>query len=152
MLFPPWNAFHVSIVVIVLQYHLIPILIVLPVWMIAFIMANVGTLHAKTVLKRKKVFLVCIAGLTTNSNTLINGSTTGVTKSMKTATKHAKSKQHMSSMKYWKKLLIQEQQTLSPTDASSDNEVMNEPSLFEPSENNNIPKPFLPGQTLNSLN
>ena len=51
---PLWNAFHVLIVVIVLQYHLIPILIVLLLWMIAFIMANVGTLHAKTVLKRKK--------------------------------------------------------------------------------------------------
>ena len=54
MLSPQWNAFHVPIVGIVLQYHLIPILIVLLVWMIAFIMDNVGTLHAKNVLKRKK--------------------------------------------------------------------------------------------------
>ena len=51
---------------------------------------------------------------------------------MKTATKHAKSKQHMSSMKYWEKILIQEQQTPYPTDESFDNEMMNEPSLFEP--------------------
>ena len=91
MLSPQWNAFHVPIVVIVLQYLLIPILIVLLVWMIAFIMDNVETLHAVSVLK-KKVFLVCIACLANNSNTSINGSTTGVTKSMKTATKHAKPK------------------------------------------------------------
>ena len=72
---------------------------------------------------------------------------------MKTATKHAKSKQHINSMKFWKKqLLMQEQQILYPTDASFDNEVMNEPSSFEPSENNNIPKTFLPGHTLKSLN
>ena len=103
--------------------------------------------------KKKKVFLVCIACLANNSNTSINGSSTGMTKSMKTATKHAKSKQHISSMKYWKKqLLMQEQQILYPTDASFDNEVMNEPSSFEPSENNNIPKTFLPGHTLDSLN
>ena len=72
---------------------------------------------------------------------------------MKTATKHAKSKQHVNSMKFWKKqLLMQKQQILYPTDASFDNEVMNEPSSFEPSENNNIPKTFLPGHTLKSLN
>ena len=47
---------------------------------------------------------------------------------------------------------MQEQQILYPTDASFDNEVMNEPSSFEPSENNNIPKTFLPGHTLKSLN
>ena len=42
---------------------------------------------------------------------------------MKTATKHAKSKQHINSMKFWKKqLLMQEQQILYPTDASFDNE------------------------------
>ena len=147
MLSTQWNAFHVPIVVIVLQYLLIQILIVLLEWMIAFIMDNVETLHANTVL-RKKVFLVCIACLANNSSTSINGSTTGVTKSMKTATKHAKSKQHISCMKYWKKqLLMQEQQILYPTDASFDNEVMNEPSSFEPSENHNIPQTFLPGHT-----
>ena len=108
---------------------------------------------ACSVCSKKKVFLVCIACLANNSNTSINGSTTGVTKSMKTATKHAKSKQHINSMKFWKKqLLMQEQQILYPTDASFDNEVMNEPSSFEPSENNNIPKTFLPGHTLKSLN
>ena len=53
--------------------------------------------------KKKKVFLVCIACQATNNNGSVNGSTTGVTKSIKTATKHAKSQQHMSSMKYWKK-------------------------------------------------
>ena len=51
---PLWNAFHVLIVVIMLQYHLILILIVLLVWMIVSIMANAGTLHAKIVLKRKR--------------------------------------------------------------------------------------------------
>ena len=50
MLSPQWNAFHVPIVEIVLQYLLIPILIVLLLWMIAFIMDNVETLRAKTVL------------------------------------------------------------------------------------------------------
>ena len=108
---------------------------------------------ACSVCSKKNVFLVCIACLANNSNTSINGSTTGVTKSMKTATKHAKSKQHINSMKFWKKqLLMQEQQILYPTDASFDNEVMNEPLSFEPSENNNIPKTFLPGHTLKSLN
>ena len=52
--------------------------------------------------KKKKVFLVCIACQATNNNRSVNGSTTSVTKSIKTATKHAKSQQHMSSMKYWK--------------------------------------------------
>ena len=54
---------------------------------------------ACSVCSKKKVFLICIACLANNSNTSINGSTTGVTKSMKTATKHAKSKQHINSMK-----------------------------------------------------
>ena len=56
--------------------------------------------------KKKKVFLVCIACHATNNSRSVNGSTTGVTKSIKTATKHAKSQQHMSSMKYWKKIII----------------------------------------------
>ena len=57
MLSPLWNAFHVLIVAIVLQYHLILILIVLLVWMIDSIMAKAGTLHAKIVVKRKRYSL-----------------------------------------------------------------------------------------------
>ena len=62
--------------------------------------------------KKKKVFLICIACQATNNrsvkcqatnnNRSVNGSTTGVTKRIKTATKHTKSQQHMSSMMYWK--------------------------------------------------
>ena len=76
MLFPVWNPFHVLIVAIVLQYHLILIHILLLAWRIVSIMANAGTLHAKIVLKRKKVFLVCIVCQATNYNRSINGSTT----------------------------------------------------------------------------
>ena len=57
----------------------------------------------QTCSKKKKVFLVCIACLATNNNTSVNGSTHGVQKSTKTATKHATSQQHMNSMKYWGK-------------------------------------------------
>ena len=60
--------------------------------------------------KKKKVFLICIACHAINNNQSVDGSTTGVTKSIKTATKHAKSQQHMSSMKYRKRLsLLQEE-------------------------------------------
>ena len=63
MLSPQWNAFHVPIVVIVLQYLLIQILIVLLEWMIAFIMDNVETLHAKTVLRKKSIpRMYCLFG------------------------------------------------------------------------------------------
>ena len=51
---PLWNPFHVLIVAIMLQYHLILIHILLLAWMIVFIMANAGTMHAKIVLKRKR--------------------------------------------------------------------------------------------------
>ena len=54
MLFPLWNPFHVLIVAIVLQYHFILIHILLLAWMIVYIMANAGTLHAKIVQKRKR--------------------------------------------------------------------------------------------------
>ena len=57
MLFPLWNPFHVLIVAIALQYHLILIHTLLLAWMIVFIIANAGTLHAKIVLKRKRYFL-----------------------------------------------------------------------------------------------
>ena len=40
--------------------------------------------------KKKKVFLVCITCLATNNNRSVNGSTNGVQKIIKTATKHAK--------------------------------------------------------------
>ena len=59
----------------------------------------------QTCSKKKKVFLVCIACLATNNNRSVNGSTHGVHKSTKTATKHAKTQQHMNSMKYWKKII-----------------------------------------------
>ena len=56
--------------------------------------------------KKEKVFLDCIACHATNNCRFVNGSTTGVTKSIKTTTKHAKSQQHMNSMKNWKKIII----------------------------------------------
>ena len=104
--------------------------------------------------KKKKVFLVCITCQATNNNRSVNGSTTGVTKRIKTATKHAKSQQHMSSMKYWKiKLLIQEeQQQSSVKDLSFVNNEMIEPCFLKQSENNSIPNTKLPGQNLTSLN
>ena len=49
--------------------------------------------------KKKKVFLICSACLATNNSISVNGSMTGVTKSIKTTTKHTKSQQHISSMK-----------------------------------------------------
>ena len=55
-------------------------------------------------------------------------------------------------MKYWKKLLIQEQQQPSVRDLSFDNDEMVKPSYLEQSENNSIPKTELPGRNLNSLN
>ena len=57
MLSPIWNPFHVLIVAIVLQYLLILIHTSLLAWMIVFIMANAGTLHAKIVLTRKRYSL-----------------------------------------------------------------------------------------------
>ena len=97
--------------------------------------------------KKKKVFLVCIACQATNNNRSLNGSTTCVTKRIKSATKYAKSQQHMSSMKYWKKLLIQEEQQQSPIrDSSFDNHEMIKPSFLKRSENKSIPKTKLPGR------
>ena len=49
---------------------------------------------------KKKVFLVCIACQSITDRS-VNGSMTGVIKSIKTATKHAELQQHMRSMKYW---------------------------------------------------
>ena len=57
MLFPLWNPFHVLIVAIMLQYHLILIHTVLMAWMIVSIMANAGTLDDITVLQRKRYSL-----------------------------------------------------------------------------------------------
>ena len=54
MLFPLQNPFHVKIVAIVLKYHLILINTLFLAWMIVFIMANAGTLHAKIVQKRRR--------------------------------------------------------------------------------------------------
>ena len=54
---------------------------------------------------KKKVFLICIACQATTNNRSVNGSMTGVTKIIKTATKHAKSQQHMRSMNYWNKII-----------------------------------------------
>ena len=151
MLFPLCNPFHVLIVAIVLQYHLILIHTLLLALMIVFIMANAGTLHARIVLKKGIPHLYCMSGHKYNRS--LNGSTTGVTKSIKTATKHTKSQQHMSSMKYWKKLFIQEEQRQSSIrDSSFDNDKMIEPSFLEQSENNSIPETKLPGQNLTSLN
>ena len=57
----------------------------------------------QTCSKKKKVFLVCIACLATNNNRSVHCSTHSVYKSTKAATKHAKTQQHMNSMKYWEK-------------------------------------------------
>ena len=87
------------------------------------------------------------------SDRSVNGSVTGVTKSIKTATKHAKFQQHMKSMKYWKKKsLIHEQQQSSIRHLPSDNIDMGLPSSVQESINNTHPKPELPGYMLNSLN
>ena len=59
----------------------------------------------QTCSKKKKVFLVCIACLATNNNRSVHGSTHSVNKSTKAATKHAKTQQHMNSMKYWGKII-----------------------------------------------
>ena len=57
---PLWNLFHVLIVAMMLQYHLILIHTVWMAWMIVSIMTNAGTLHAKTGLKRKRYFLAVL--------------------------------------------------------------------------------------------
>ena len=54
MLSPLRNPIHVLIDAIMLQYHIILIHMSLLAWMIVFILANAGTLHAKIVLKRKR--------------------------------------------------------------------------------------------------
>ena len=92
--------------------------------------------------KKKKVFLVCIACHATNNSRSVNGSTTGVTKSIKTATKHAKSQQHMSSMKYWKNILLiqEEQQQSSVRDLSCDNDKMIKPSFSNKAKTIAFPK------------
>ena len=79
------------------------------------------------------------------SDRSVNGSMTRVTKSIKTATKHAKSQQHMKSLKYWeKKSLIHEQQQSSIRHSPSDSIEMVLPSSVEDSANNTHPKPELP--------
>ena len=101
---------------------------------------------------KKKVFLVCITCQSMTDRS-VNGSMTGVTKIIKTATKHAKSQQHMKSMKYWKKKsLIHEQQQSSIRDSPFDNIDMDPPSSVKDSTNHSNPKPELPGHMLNSLN
>ena len=106
----------------------------------------------QTCSKKKKVFLVCIACLATNNNRSVNGSTHG--ESTKTATKHAKSQQHMNSMKYWKFFLLNqvEQQKSSINDYSCDNDEMIQSSVSVQSDNNSITETKLPGQNLTSLN
>ena len=86
---------------------------------------------------KKKVFLVRIACQSTTDNRSVNGS---MKKSIKTTTKHAKSQQHMRSMKYWKKqLLIQEQQQPSIIDSPFDNDEMDQPSFVKDSPTLPIP-------------
>ena len=102
--------------------------------------------------KKKKVFLVCLACLATNNNRSVHGSTYGVQKSIKTATKHAKSQQHMNSIKYIKNLLNQvEQQKSFIVDYSCDNDEMIQPWISKQSDNNSIPKTKLPVRNLTSL-
>ena len=103
---------------------------------------------------KKKVFLVCIACLATNNNRSVHGSTHSVHKSTKTATKHAKTQQHMNSMKYWKKILLKhvQQQKSSINDYSCDNDEMIQPSVSEQSDNISITETKLPSWNLTSLN
>ena len=49
----------------------------------------------QTCSKKKKVFLVFISCLATNNNRSVHGSTHGVHKNTKIATKHAKTEQHI---------------------------------------------------------
>ena len=97
--------------------------------------------------KKEKVFLICIACLVTNNNRSVNGSTNGLQKSIKTATKHAKSQQHMNSIKYWKKIITKPGRTTKIIHKrfSCDNDEMIQPSFSEQSDNNSIPKTKLPG-------
>ena len=86
------------------------------------------------------------------SDRSVNGPVIGVTKSIKTATKHAKSQHHMKSMQFWKKKsLIHEQQQSSIRLSSPNNIDMGLPSSVKESFNNTHPKPELPGYRLNSL-
>ena len=56
-------------------------------------------------------------------------------------------------MKYWKKLIIQEEQQQSSVgDSSFDNDEMVEQSFLKQSKNNSIPKTKLPGWNLTCLN
>ena len=133
-----------------LQSDHILIHMVLLAWMTVSIMANGVTLHAESLL-RKKVFLVCIACQSTSDRS-VNGSETGVTKSIKSATKHAKSQHHMKLMQYWKKKsLIHEQQQSSVGLSSPDNIDIGLPSSVEQNFNKTHPKPELLGYRLNSL-
>ena len=109
----------------------------------------------QTCSKKKKVFLVCIACLATNNNRSVHGSTHSVYKSTKAATKHAKTQQHMNSMKYWeKKLLVKQlqQQQSSINDYSCDNDDIIQPLVSEQSDDISITKTKLPGFNLSSLN
>ena len=109
----------------------------------------------QTCSKKKKVFLVCIACLTTNNNRSVHGSTHSVYKSTKAATKHAKTQQHMNSMKYWgKKLLLKQlqQQKSSINDYSCDNDDIIQPLFSKYSDDTSITETQLPGCNLTSLN
>ena len=109
----------------------------------------------QTCSKKKKVFLVCIACLATNNNRSVHGSTTSVYKSTKAATKHAKTQQHMNSMKYWgKKLLLKQlqQQQSSINDYSCDNDDIIQPLVSEENDDISITETKLPGCNLSSLN
>ena len=108
----------------------------------------------QTCSKKKKVFLVCIACLATNNIRSVHESTHGVHKSTKTATKHAKTQQHMNSMKYWEKLLLKQvpQQQSSINDYSCDNDEIMQLSISEQSDNISITETKLPDLNLTSLN
>ena len=108
----------------------------------------------QTCSKKKKVFLVCIACLATNNNRSVHGSSHGVHKSTKTATKHAKTQQHMNSMKYWGGKLLKklQQQKSAINDYTCENDEMIQPSVSEQSDNISITKTKLPGWNLTSLN
>ena len=110
----------------------------------------------QTCSKKRKVFLVCLACYTNNNNRHVKCSTYSVHQNTRAATKHTKTQQHKNSMKYWKRLILNqqvEQQKSSINDYSCENnDEMIQNSVSEQSDNNSIPETKLPGRNLTSLN
>ena len=139
-LFPIWNPFHVLIVAIVLQYHLILIHTLLLAWMIVFILANAGTLHAKIVLKTRRY---SSSVLHVWPPTIIDLLTVQLTVCKKHQDCHQTHKitTTYEFNKVLEKLLLNqvEQQKSSIRDSSCDNDEMIQPLFSEQSDHNIIP-------------